>query len=257
MSVTQVDVLKHVLHLQVRLFACRERLIAGTDTEALHDLRIALRQLRSLLRPLRGLPACDELSEAAAQLGRLSGPVRDLEVLEAHLREVGLNEAADARLARLQASYAGLIKSRQMTKLFTVLDQWPQQWRESGFEDQVQELSKRVNKCLKKDRKRLYSALHELLGDRHRLRLLVKRLRYNIEAYAADTCPDTQIQLKRAQSALGDWHDHYQWLSRAESEVDLQPRIATWRNNMQEAAKRSDEALARLMSDPLFSAWNG
>ena len=28
----------HVLRIQVRLFACRERLLAGTDGEALHDL---------------------------------------------------------------------------------------------------------------------------------------------------------------------------------------------------------------------------
>lgn len=77
--------LGRVLALQVRLYACQARLADCTDTEALHDLRIALRQLRSLLRPLRGFPAVDVLEQGAAVLGRLSGPLRDREVLVAEL----------------------------------------------------------------------------------------------------------------------------------------------------------------------------
>lgn len=49
-------VVGQIVALQVRLLACRERLAADTDSEALHDLRTTLRRLRSLLRPLRGLP---------------------------------------------------------------------------------------------------------------------------------------------------------------------------------------------------------
>ena len=67
------EIQQHVVRTQVRLFACRERLQAETDNEALHDLRIAWRQLRSLLRPLTALTACADLQQRAAELGRLTG----------------------------------------------------------------------------------------------------------------------------------------------------------------------------------------
>ena len=56
MSAMLDHVVAQIVALQVRLLACRERLAADTDSEALHDLRTTLRRLRSLLRPLRGLP---------------------------------------------------------------------------------------------------------------------------------------------------------------------------------------------------------
>ena len=62
------EVQQHVLRIQVRLFACRERLVAATDDEALHDLRIALRQLRSLLRPLCAIAACADQKAGAADV---------------------------------------------------------------------------------------------------------------------------------------------------------------------------------------------
>lgn len=53
-SVHIVDqILSRVLGLQINLYACEARLEAGIDPEALHDLRIAVRRLRSLLHPLR------------------------------------------------------------------------------------------------------------------------------------------------------------------------------------------------------------
>ncbi|GAB3371972.1 hypothetical protein GCM10027514_05780 [Azotobacter armeniacus] len=56
------------------------------EGDALHDLRVALHWLRSLLRPLRGLPGVDPQEQAAAAVGRLSTPLRDDEVL---LQELG------------------------------------------------------------------------------------------------------------------------------------------------------------------------
>src|SRR3990167_9711488 len=97
--------LQQVVRLQVSLYACRERLLAATDPEALHDLRIALRKLRSLLRPLRGVPACDALQKQAAELGRISGPLRDLEVLLAHLQGLGMRDA-DRKSTRLNSSHS-------------------------------------------------------------------------------------------------------------------------------------------------------
>lgn len=66
--------------------------------------------------------------------------------------------------------------------------------------------------------------------DRHRLRLLIKRVRYAIEAYPElDRLPAAAMaRLKAAQSALGDWHDCWQWLARVEHEPDLLPCVAVW-----------------------------
>ncbi|MCK1794413.1 CHAD domain-containing protein, partial [Pseudomonas violetae] len=51
----------HVMGLEVSLMSSQARLEARTDPEALHDLRTTVRRLRSLLRPLRGLPGVAQL----------------------------------------------------------------------------------------------------------------------------------------------------------------------------------------------------
>ena len=66
-----------VLSLDIRLLACQARLTARTDPEALHDLRTTVRRLRSLLRPLRGLPGVEQLEAAASSVGDLTTPLQD------------------------------------------------------------------------------------------------------------------------------------------------------------------------------------
>lgn len=245
------EVQQHVLRIQVRLFACRERLVAATDNEALHDLRIALRQLRSLLRPLCAIAACADLQQRAAQLGRLTGPLRDLEVLQAYLRQQGLDSAVQLRQPRLEQGYAELLASAPLAQLLRALDDWPQQWREAASSGQLHGLDKLIRKRLRKDRKRLAQALLDPAHDRHRLRLLVKRLRYAAEAYPqlAELPGRARLQLKQAQSALGDWHDHWQWLLRAEAEADLQPCVPAWRAALQRGEQQADLALQALASE--------
>jgi CHAD domain-containing protein len=242
------EVQQHVLRIQVRLFACRERLVAATDDEALHDLRIALRQLRSLLRPLSSIAACADLQQRAAQLGRLTGPLRDLEVLLRYLQQQELHSAAQLRQPLLEKGYAELLASAPLTQLLRALDEWPQQWREAAGDGQLRGLDKLIRKRLRKDRQRLAQALLDPAHDRHRLRLLAKRLRYAAEAYPqlAELPGRVRLQLKQAQSALGDWHDHWQWLLRAEAEADLQPCVPAWRAALQRAEEQAYIALLGL-----------
>lgn len=243
-----VEVQQHVLRIQVRLFACRERLLAGTDDEALHDLRIALRQLRSLLRPLSSVTACADLQQRAAELGRLTGPLRDLEVLQGHLLQQGFDSAAQSRQALLLQGYSQLLSSAPLAQLLHALDTWPQEWRDAASNGQLSDLHKLIRQRLRKDRKRLVQALLDPAHDRHRLRLLVKRLRYAAEAYPqlAKMSGHTRMQLKQVQAMLGDWHDHWQWLLRAEAETDLQPCVPAWREAMQGAEQQADMALQAL-----------
>lgn len=245
--------LQQVLRLQVTLYACRERLLAATDPEALHDLRIALRKLRSLLQPLRGLPACAALQQQAAELGRSSGPLRDLEVLIAHLQRQGqdMRDAVNLRQPRLLTGYAALLAGAALPALFGALDQWPQLWRQAAADAELRGLANRVRRRLAKQQRRLAEALVDPAHDRHRLRLLIKRVRYGAGAYPklSGLSAKTLARLKAAQSALGDWHDRLQWLQRAEQDADLTVCVDTWRMALQAAEETADLALLALQED--------
>jgi CHAD domain-containing protein len=238
----------HVLGLEVRLLACQARLSARTDPEALHDLRTTVRRLRSLLRPLRGLPGVEQLEAAASRVGDLTTPLRDREVLAAYLLEHDQPEAAHRRMAQMAEAYPAVATSPEVAQLLMILDAFPRFLRASQRQGLLKGLRQRIEKRLAKQWKKLDQALHDPAHDRHRLRLLIKRVRYGIEAYPElDRLPKAAMPcLKSAQGALGDWHDCWQWLARAEQEADLQPCIADWKTAMAKAEGRADRVLDKL-----------
>lgn len=240
----------HVLSLEVRLLACQARMTARTDPEALHDLRTTVRRLRSLLRPLRGLPGAEQLEDAASAVGQLTTPWRDREVLAAYLLKHDQPEAAQRRMAQMAEAYPALAASAEVASLMMILDAFPRFLRASQRQGLLKGLDKRIEKRLGKQWKKLDEALHDPAHDRHRLRLLIKRVRYGIEAYPElDRLPEAALKrLKSAQGALGDWHDCWQWLAKAQVEADLQPCVATWQATMIEAETTSDRVLEKLSS---------
>ncbi|VXD01473.1 Metal-chelation protein CHAD [Pseudomonas sp. 8Z] len=240
-----------ILSVQVRLYACRERLLAVTDDEALHDLRIALRRLRSILRPLRGLPGVALLEQTAGALGRLSGPVRDREVLLNQLQQLGYAQQAQAMAGMRQSHYRVIAESSELRELLALLDAWPGRWRQAEREGQLNGLNKRIRRQLHKQQGRLARALREPQQDRHELRLLIKRVRYGAEAYVRQSAINAAAlkRLRSAQSALGDWHDRLQWLALAESEPGLHACQPLWREALAVKAEQADVALLRLLGD--------
>jgi CHAD domain-containing protein len=238
----------HVLGVEVRLLACQARLSARTDPEALHDLRTTVRRLRSLLRPLRGLPGVEQLEAAASRVGDLTTPLRDREVMAAYLLEHDQPAAANRRMAQLAEAYPAVATSSELAHLLMILDAFPRFLRASQRQGLLKDLRKRIEKRLAKQWKKLDKALHDPAHDRHRLRLLIKRVRYGIEAYPElDRLPKEALpRLKSAQSALGDWHDCVQWLAMAEQEADLQPCVEVWKTNMAKAEQRADRVLDKL-----------
>ena len=238
----------HVLGLEVRLLACQARLSARTDPEALHDLRTTVRRLRSLLRPLRGLPGVEQLEAAASGVGDLTTPLRDREVLAAYLLEHDQPEAAHRRMAQMAEAYPAVATSPEVAQLLMILDAFPRFLRASQRQGLLKGLRQRIEKRLAKQWKKLDQALHDPAHDRHRLRLLIKRVRYGIEAYPElDRLPKAAMpRLKSAQGALGDWHDCLQWLAMAEQETDLQPCVAAWKTAMAKAEDRADRVLDKL-----------
>ncbi len=148
-----------VTRLQVRLYACHARLQAQTDEEALHDLRIALRKLRSLLRPLRREPLCAQLEQAAAALGALSGPLRDLEVLSAELRTRGLPAQSRRRQQQLPAGYQQLLGSVDWQRLLMLIDDWPADSRAAFTSGDWRVTGRRIRKYLRIQQRQLGRAL--------------------------------------------------------------------------------------------------
>jgi len=240
-----------ILSIDVRLLACQARLTANTDPEALHDLRTTVRRLRSLLRPLRGLPGVEQLESAAKAVGDLTTPLRDLEVLSSYLHKKDHHELAERRAAQLVGVYPGVAASAEVARLLQVLDAFPRFLRASQRQGLLKGLRKRVEKRLAKQWKQLDQALHDPAHDRHRLRLLIKRVRYAIEAYPElDRLPAKAMpRLKSAQAALGDWHDSFQWLAQAQLQPDLLPCVAVWQATMAKAEGRADRVLDKLSAD--------
>jgi CHAD domain-containing protein len=237
-----------VLGLEVRVLACQARLSARTDPEALHDLRTTVRRLRSLLRPLRGLPGVEQVEAAASRVGQLTTPLRDREVLAAYLLQHDQPEAAHRRMVQMAEAYPAVAGSPELAHLLMILDAFPRFLRASQRQGLLKSLRKRIEKRLAKQWKKLDAALHDPAHDRHRLRLLIKRVRYGIEAYPElDRLPKAAMpRLKSAQGALGDWHDCFQWLARAEQEADLRPCVAIWKTTMTKAEERADRVLEKL-----------
>lgn len=217
------SIVAQVLGLEVSIHHAYARLASRTDGEALHDLRISLRRLRSLLRPLRRLEAPRALDEAAADVGRLTTPVRDLEVLIGELDRQGFHAQAVRRRELVENSYFAIVESSTLQQLMVVLDEWPARMRQAEREGELESVRVRVRTRLDRQARGLHLALAEPGHDRHDLRLLVKRLRYAHDAYPklSPISAATAASLKAVQSALGDWHDHFQWCLKAEQERDL------------------------------------
>lgn len=241
-------IMENIVRLEVRLLACQARLQANTDPEALHDLRTTVRRLRSLLRPLRGLPGVVQLEMAASQVGVLTTPLRDLEVLAAYLQQQGYPQLAARRLEQLSGSYAQVADSAQLAQLLMILDVFPRFIRAAERENLLRGLRQRIEKVLGKQWQTLEKALNDPGHDRHRVRLLIKRVRYAAEAYPElDHLPALVLsRLKKAQKALGEWHDAWQWLLQAEQQPDLQPCVEQWRATLEQGEKRADKALIKL-----------
>ncbi len=245
------DLIEHVVTSESLLLACSERLKARSDDEALHDLRVAIRQLRSVLRPLRGFPGIGALEGVAAEIGHRSTHLRDTEVLIQELDSRGFAQLSAARRLALENGYDALLCSSEWLLLRSSLAAWPAICRTAKRGGQLRELRRHIRKQLAKQQRKLGKCLRDPGHDRHRLRVLIKRVRYADEVYSAlsDLPGKASKRLKAAQAALGDWHDRVQWLSRAEREADLQALRPAWQQALAEAERRSDEALAPLLKD--------
>ncbi|MGK8664132.1 CHAD domain-containing protein [Serratia marcescens] len=243
------EIVTQLRRLEPALNEALLRLQQAQDSEALHDLRVCLRRIRSLLRPLRGCPGATRLDRAAAELGRLTTQLRDLEVLIAELARHRLDWQANVRQSEFQAHCHQLLANPQLISFPSLLHAWPRRFRRSA---------QRVAKHrLQRQQRQLRRALADTGYDRHRLRLLIKRLRYAAEAYPQrlPLSPAAMASLKAAQNALGDWHDREIWCLQAEHQADLWPLLPRWQAEQRQALVSADALLAAL--SPALAAKTG
>lgn len=198
-----------------KLNAGRECLLLGKDHYALHDFRVALRSLRSLLPVVlkRSKRLDARVLAAWKALAQFTSPVRDAEVLfvlldgkMSEVERITLADSLDEGLASIREALAG--------PDFAVLSQITlQQCRlrikncDGGvLKRRIRRQAKSYSMLLDKAAKNKRPTLEEW----HERRLTVKHLRY-LSLLAAQWLPqrisELQLPLKKAQTAIGKLHD--------------------------------------------------
>ncbi|HXQ28904.1 MAG TPA: CHAD domain-containing protein [Gemmatimonadales bacterium] len=213
-----------LLHLEAARVA-RQRLDGGDDEEALHDFRVALRRLRSLLRAFR--PVLDsvvsgKLRRRLRDLARLTGTARDAEVRLAWARDARRRLPASRRagvawwIAQLAEQRDGAYRELHKTAVSDFDKILPRVRRalttpspEEAPGTFGQAVGERVGVEAGELGRRL--ALIQSIADEaeaHGARIEVKRIRYLLEPLATERrIEDLLKSLRQAQDALGALHD--------------------------------------------------
>jgi CHAD domain-containing protein len=215
---TPFEALRRLLHEQLdQIYAHDPGTRLGTDPESVHDMRVAARRSRALLRAGAPLVETDtqELSVELQWLGSVLGAVRDLDVLLARLRDEAAaldpsDRAAAGRLLRALERQ----RTRARRTLLKALDSERYDALLDRFEELVTTLEPTASKATlgklaerELDRlRRDVKALDEEPEDAalHGLRKRGKRVRYAYELAGA------KAVVKRAkafQDVLGEHQD--------------------------------------------------
>lgn len=256
--------------------AARERLPDPSDTEALHDFRVALRRLRSTERAHRALLADSVRKKARKRLraiARATGASRDLEVLLQWLdgqrgslnsrhragaawlraRWLRARRKADARLAR----DAGPAFDRLRASLARTL---PVYWRRMRVDAPPERA--RFAPVLAARLREASAALETALGlvtgpeavhEAHEARIAAKRVRYLLEPVKAhvDGGGPALKRLRELQDMLGELHDldvlqAVLATARTEAAAEHATRVAAAAEAARAAAAAPETAAARV-----------
>lgn len=196
----------------------------GPDEEALHRLRIALRQLRSLLRILQGLPDAAALAPLQLQLGELarsSNSWRDREVrlqqLQCWAKQDDTRAFARWRQREAEQLAAGRRQLALQGQALEPLLQAVWQQCQLLLAAKDRRLRKVLRQALQRSRRRYRRQRARLrqqpqdAQQAHRTRLLAKRLRYQVEVCAGLVSKRWRQRAERAkawQQRLGDSRDY-------------------------------------------------
>lgn len=231
------------LLIQVLRLSAQLRLITQQlqedDDEALHRLRIVLRSLDALLL-LLPQAISEGLRLHVRACARVSGVLRDYQVLAAQLPSSSGVQRFDLAQMTVWMQQSGLLLQLQAQ-----LEVWPQQF--------LMAEGKALRCHLAQSRKRQWQALSETLEDEsadwHRLRLLIKKVRYSAELLPGSRPLRTHQlrELRRLQGLLGDWHDRQRWLELTQGMTTLQALQQRWQAELVQLNMDLPAALQRLI----------
>lgn len=213
-------VVKKLRELDVALADAIPRVVSDADDEAIHDLRVAIRRLRTMLkmaRPLFGRWHADVVRKAFADVMRATGELRDEEVLEETLEDIidhptfgkwlKSRAAREKRLRRavvIRIERGELDRARLMLKALIVFPFDPA--RNAELAKFARKTVERARRVVEKGR----DVPPEDMQGLHDLRIAYKELRYSIELLADALPLDSRAMLEPAvvfQKRLGEIHD--------------------------------------------------
>lgn len=185
-----------------------------SDSEALHDFRVALRRLRVLVKAFaQPGSASKKILRRSARLQKASNRGRDAQVMLAwlaaqwpHLDAQALNGATTWRRALEQEQQHARFRPKQSAAVLQSL-MLPLTSLRSREGPLVQLAAQRLEEQL--------ALLCALMNNKeagvqfHPLRLRVKKIRYLLLPFCAaeSRCEQAEGQLHHVQDQLGEWHD--------------------------------------------------
>jgi triphosphatase len=215
-------------HHTRRMLANEPGVRQGVDPEAVHDMRVATRRLRSALGffgPFLRDPRLVALAPRLQRLGRLLGRVRDLDVALERARAYEASHAEGGDLAPLLRVWERQ-RARHHRRLVRYLDtsahaRWMRRWQEllaqmAQADDREEPTVGQVAPLLVYLQWRAVWSFDRVLPQApaellHALRIGCKRLRYGLE-FCAEVLPSRVVRLVPAitalQDHLGELNDH-------------------------------------------------
>jgi len=207
--------------LDASLAKAVRRVMTNADGEALHDMRVAIRRLRTLLRlarPVYGRYRTSAVRTAFTQVQAKTGELRDEEALAETLDGLSIDDPAftewrarrKAREKRLRGAVISRLRAGDLTRARRLLHALLLLPVRPSRDAAVGRFARRtVNRARKK-----VDAMRDVptsdVEQMHELRILYKELRYAAEIFA-DVLPFDLAALAppaaRFQKRLGDIHD--------------------------------------------------
>jgi CHAD domain-containing protein len=256
---------------------------AETQTERIHQSRVAMRRIRSNLRTFRLL--CDPAwgttlrAELAWYGGRL-GEVRDLHIIEEAVTITGLSVLEPEDVIRLEsvvnermtAALADISAERGGARRFKLTEQMMVLWDGPAFKDKASRHAREVLPRM------LHRAWHDLRGasrtarknptdeNLHTVRIRMKDLRYGCNTVALVEGGPARKTAKAAEGLqvnLGDLHDarySIDWLQALAAErPDLAAPIADLVYVLNDAAADARKGWKRELKqvERLWRSWQG
>jgi CHAD domain-containing protein len=207
--------------LDLALARAVRRVAGEADDEALHDMRVAMRRLRTLLRlsrPIYGRFRTDTVRAAFAEVHSRTGELRDEEALEATFDAIGIDDPAfivwrarrKVRERKLRSTLIASLRKGDLArarKLLSALLLFPPK---RSRDDVLAGFARRAVNRARKKVDRLRDVPTSDVEQLHALRILYKDLRYAAEMFVEVLPLDLAALIAPAaklQKRLGDIHD--------------------------------------------------